>query len=105
MLLTLVFRFPGSQTSQPVSLVQGKVYYMEGLLKEGGGGDHLSVAVRLPSGPEEKPLVNNLYITPPGGKYMDCILFLNPFPPRPSPKPPPFVILLCLTPDYFLLVK
>ena len=41
---------------------------MEGLLKEGGGGDHLSIGVKLPSGVEEKPIVNNIYIKPPVGK-------------------------------------
>ena len=46
---------------------------MEGLLKEGGGGDHLSIGVKLPSGVEEKPIVNNIYIKPPVGK---CLSFL-----------------------------
>ena len=39
---------------------------MEGRVKEGGAGDHLSVGVKLPSGVEEKPLVNNIYMKPPG---------------------------------------
>ena len=60
-----LFRYP-EQTSQPVNLVKGKVYYLEGRVKEGGAGDHLSVGVKLPSGVEEKPLVNNIYMKPPG---------------------------------------
>ncbi len=32
--------------SPPVALNQGQRYYMEGLLKEGGGGDYLQVAMR-----------------------------------------------------------
>ena len=63
--LSQLFRYP-EQTSQPVNLVKGKVYYMEGRVKEGGAGDHLSVGVKLPSGIEEKPLVNNIYMKPPG---------------------------------------
>mmetsp|Transcript_8240 Transcript_8240/g.15079 ORF Transcript_8240/g.15079 Transcript_8240/m.15079 type:complete len:1302 (-) Transcript_8240:105-4010(-) len=33
-----------SQKSDPVSLVKGRRYYLEALQKDGGGGDHLSVA-------------------------------------------------------------
>ena len=44
---------------------------MEGLLKEGGVGDHLSVGVRLPTGVEEKPIVNNLYTKPPAGNFLN----------------------------------
>ena len=40
---------------------------MEGLVKEGGGGDHLSIGVKLPSGVEEKPLTKNIYTKPPAG--------------------------------------
>ena len=33
-----------SQMSSPINLVAGQAYYLEALHKEGGGGDHLSVA-------------------------------------------------------------
>ena len=41
---------------------------MEAYLKEGGGGDHLTVRVRLPSGRTQTPLMKNLYTKPPVGK-------------------------------------
>ena len=34
-----------------ISLVAGQRYYMEALFQEGGGGDHVSVAVQTPGGP------------------------------------------------------
>ena len=34
-----------------VSLVAGNRYYMEGIFQEGGGGDHIAVAIQLPGGP------------------------------------------------------
>lgn len=37
-----------SQRSQPIQLVAGQVYYIEALMKEGGGGDHLSVGWTQP---------------------------------------------------------
>jgi hypothetical protein len=41
---------------------------MEAFLKEGGGGDHLTVRVKLPSGNTQTPLMKNLYTRPPVGK-------------------------------------
>ena len=49
-------RYPKRQVSKPVQLQQGKVYFMQAILKEGAGGDHLSVKVKLPSGVEKAPL-------------------------------------------------
>jgi hypothetical protein len=37
--------------SANVPLLAGHIYYLEGLYKEGGGGDHISVAVRRPNDP------------------------------------------------------
>src|SRR5205823_5471833 len=37
--------------STPVTLVAGNPYYIEALQKEGGGGDHVEVAVRRPGDP------------------------------------------------------
>jgi hypothetical protein len=48
-------KFPVQQ-SQPIELKAGRRYYVEALQKQGGGGDHLSVAWRLPNGTEEKPI-------------------------------------------------
>lgn len=36
-------KYPDEQTSSPVSLEAGKRYYVEAMMKEGGGGDHLQV--------------------------------------------------------------
>ena len=48
-------KFP-QQTSAPIYLVAGQKYYVEALFKEGGGGDNLSVAWKLPSGLTETPI-------------------------------------------------
>lgn len=50
------YRFPNRQKSKPVTLEQGKVYFMQALVKEGGGGDHLAVKVKLPSGAVQAPI-------------------------------------------------
>ncbi|MBV8879822.1 MAG: hypothetical protein JO332_07665, partial [Planctomycetaceae bacterium] len=44
------------QQSQPIELKAGRRYYIEALLKQGVGGDHLSVKWRLPTGIEEAPI-------------------------------------------------
>ncbi|HEU5148229.1 MAG TPA: PA14 domain-containing protein, partial [Chryseosolibacter sp.] len=44
------------QQSAPVSLVAGRKYYVEALLKEGTGGDHLAVGWQLPNGTLERPI-------------------------------------------------
>ena len=40
--------YPNGIISVPVTLVAGRLYYMEALLKEGGGGDQLHVTWQLP---------------------------------------------------------
>jgi hypothetical protein len=44
------------QTSSPVSLVAGQNYYIEALMKEGGGGDNLAVRWQLPDATWEEPI-------------------------------------------------
>ena len=61
-------RYKKQQRSKPIGLEKGRVYYMEAFLKEGGGGDHLTVRVKLPSGSTRTPLMKNLYTRPPVGK-------------------------------------
>lgn len=40
---------------------------MQAFLKEGGGGDHVSVGVKLPNDKMERPIQNtNLFIGTPG---------------------------------------
>jgi hypothetical protein len=47
--------------------VKGKAYYLEAVMKEGRGGDHLSVAVKLPGRSRPKPISKeDVYVKPPG---------------------------------------
>jgi hypothetical protein len=45
-----------NQQSAPIFLNAGQRYYIEALMKEGGGGDNLSVRWRLPGGTIEEPI-------------------------------------------------
>ena len=51
-----------SQKSTAISLVAGRRYYIEALLKEGTGGDHLSAGWQLPDGTFERPIAGNRLI-------------------------------------------
>ena len=55
-----------AQKSAPVSLEEGKLYYIMALMKEGAGGDHLSVRWQLPDGKMEEPmhLIHTIYDGP-----------------------------------------
>ncbi|ASB48670.1 CotH kinase family protein [Alkalitalea saponilacus] len=55
-----------SQTSLPVYLEEGKLYYLSALMKEAQGGDHLSVRWRMPDGTIDEP-INAQYCYVPGG--------------------------------------
>ena len=46
---------PG-QTSAAIPLVTGRRYYIEAIMKQGGGDNHLSVRWQLPSGTVEEPI-------------------------------------------------
>ena len=58
------FRYPDAQTTEKLWLVAGKSYYMKGLIKEGEGGDHLSVGVRYPDGKFDRPISKNIFLSP-----------------------------------------
>lgn len=45
-----------NQRSAPISLVAGEQYYIEAVMKEGGGGDNLAVRWELPNGTFETPI-------------------------------------------------
>jgi hypothetical protein len=45
-----------NQTSAPINLQEGDRYYIEALMAEGGGGDHLSARWQLPDGTIEEPI-------------------------------------------------
>src|SRR5204863_3579594 len=47
------------QQSSAISLVAGQRYYIEALMKEGGGGDNLAVRWQLPNATIEEPIPNN----------------------------------------------
>ena len=62
----IVFRYSW-QRSRPVRLERGGVYFLEVLMKEDVGGDHLSIAVTQPR--RRRPTVipkRDLYVKPPG---------------------------------------
>ena len=48
-----------TQQSGSIYLIAGQKYYIEALHKEGGGGDHLSVAWKLPDGTTEAPIAGS----------------------------------------------
>ena len=55
-----------SQRSRTIRLRGGRIYFIEVVMKEGGGGDHLSVGVRKPGSRGIKPVSKrNLYQRPP----------------------------------------
>jgi len=41
-------KYPNDQRSDPIDLVEGEMYYIEALHKEGGGGDNLSIGWTMP---------------------------------------------------------
>jgi hypothetical protein len=45
-----------SQKSEAITLQQGQMYLIEGLLKEGGGGDNFAAGWQLPDGTLERPI-------------------------------------------------
>jgi hypothetical protein len=52
-----------SQRSSPVTLVEGQLYYIEALMVNSGGPDHLSVRWQLPDGTMEDPILGErLYV-------------------------------------------
>ena len=64
-----------SQRSRPIRLRAGKVYFVEVIQKEGGGGDHVSVGVRVPRSRSIRPISKkNLYRRRPGKRVL---LFLS----------------------------
>ncbi|MBW7992039.1 MAG: hypothetical protein FVQ84_18770 [Planctomycetes bacterium] len=55
---------PGdNQMSAPVSLVGGQKYYIEGIYKEGGGGDNLAVAWQGPDSPD-RDVIDGSFLSP-----------------------------------------
>ena len=56
-------KFP-EQKSKPVKLEAGKKYYIEARMKEGGGGDNLSVGWAIPGGRLERPIAGK-WLSPP----------------------------------------
>ncbi|EDO32659.1 predicted protein [Nematostella vectensis] len=59
--LSVPFRFGAKQKSQPIDLSEGSIYYLQALMAQGRGNDHLSVGARFPDG---------LYVRPLTSKYL-----------------------------------
>ncbi|XP_065661641.1 uncharacterized protein LOC100198409 isoform X1 [Hydra vulgaris] len=57
-------KYPAEQTSRPIFLAKDQYYFMESFMKEGTGGDDLSVGVQLPGGELDLPISKNLYLVP-----------------------------------------
>ncbi len=67
-----------SQRSRPVRLRGGRVYFVEVVMKEGGGGDHVSVGVRKPRSRGVKPISKrDLYRQRPSKKLLLLIFSLS----------------------------
>ena len=60
----IALRYPFEQSSHPIRMEMGRFYFMESFMKEGTGGDNLSIGVRFPDGKPELPIFNNLYLIP-----------------------------------------
>jgi Zn-dependent metalloprotease len=56
-----------TQQSVQINLQAGQRYYIEALVKEGGGGDNLAVGWQLPNGTLERPIPSNRMIPFSGG--------------------------------------
>lgn len=52
-------------------MTKGKAYYLEAVMKEGKGDDHLSVGVKLPGKTRIKSISKeDVYLRPPGKKTL-----------------------------------
>ena len=60
----MFLRYPNDQVTEKVWLVAGKSYYIKALMKEGSGGDHLSIGVRYPGGKFDRPVSKNIFLGP-----------------------------------------
>jgi len=58
-----------AHASGPVSLIAGRRYYIEGLMKEGGGGDYFYVAWKTPDNPSNWVIIPGTYL----GNYYHLI--------------------------------
>jgi hypothetical protein len=55
-----------TQKSRRIRLRAGRIYFMEVVMKEGGGGDHVSVGVRKPRSKRIRPVSRkNIFTRPP----------------------------------------
>ena len=63
-----------TQRSGRIRLRAGRVYFVEVVMKEGGGGDHVSVGVKIPRSRRIRPVSRkNIFVRPPSkGKFFSC---------------------------------
>ena len=58
-----------TQKSRRIKLRRGRIYFMEVVMKEGGGGDHVSVGVRKPRSKRIRPVSKrDIFVRPPSKK-------------------------------------
>jgi hypothetical protein len=68
------------QKSALIPLIKDHFYYVEALMKEGGGGDHIRVQWQIPGGPLESPIANtHLFPVPPSGTLPSEYSLYEPF--------------------------
>ena len=72
-ILSLLFRYPEEQISEPIHLDIGQQYYLEAIHKAATGLDHLSVGVTLPTGANEWPIPRKYLRFRPKGRCADDI--------------------------------
>ena len=63
------------QQSTTINLTAGQRYYVEALMKEGGGGDNLAVGWRLPDNTLERPISQQYLLPWDGGIQSQTITF------------------------------
>ena len=63
------------QQSTTINLTAGQRYYVEALMKEGGGGDNLAVGWRLPNNNLERPIPQQYLLPWDGGVQSQTITF------------------------------
>ncbi|PFX21360.1 G-protein coupled receptor GRL101 [Stylophora pistillata] len=65
-------KYPSSQTSEEIWLSKCHFYFIETLMKQGGGKDCLSVGMKLPNGTYERPIQKpRLFWVRPGVTHVD----------------------------------
>ena len=65
-----IHRYAKQQKSKTVKLKEGGCYYISAAMREGGGGDNLSIGVRFPRGKRQWPMSGQYIFTGCPSKYI-----------------------------------